>query len=124
MIAVLVGIVLFFLTAATWYLSAQGYYLPTPTSPGSAWLGSYGMDIMVGFIVLLIFSGIAYTLGLTRFFLYGLLLGACFPLQTLLPVYQGVPYFFGGAVMIGIGAVLLARFLKKYPVISAEEQEG
>jgi hypothetical protein len=115
-ISVLIGIILFFLVAATWYLSAQGYYLPQPS-----WLGSYGADILIGVIVLAIFSGIAYTLEMTRYFLYGLLLGACFPLQTLLPVYQGIPYFFSGAVMIGIGTTLLTRFLKRYPVTDAEE---
>ena len=114
--SLLIGIVLFFLVAGTWYLSAQGYYLPKPS-----WLGSYGADILIGLIVLGVFSGIAYTLEMTRFYLYGLLLGACFPLQTILPIYQGTPYFFGGAVMIGIGASLLARFLKQYPAADAEE---
>jgi hypothetical protein len=117
--AVLVGILLFALTAGTWYLSAQGYYLPKPS-----WLGSYGIDILIGILVLVIFSGIAYTLEMTRYFLYGLLLGACFPLQSLLPVYQGVPYFIVGAVMLGIGASLLARFMKTYPAVDADANTG
>ena len=117
--ALLVGIILFFLTVGTWYLSSQGYFLPTPT-----WLGSYGFDILIALVVLGIFSVMAYTLELTRFYLYGLLLGATFPLQTLLPVYQGIPYFVSGAIMIGIGAVLLARFLREYPAVAADLEEG
>ena len=117
--ALLVGIILFFLTVGTWYLSSQGYFLPTPT-----WLGSYGFDILIALVVLGIFSAMAYTLELTRFYLYGLLLGATFPLQTLLPVYQGIPYFVSGAIMIGIGAVLLARFLREYPAVAADLEEG
>ena len=117
--ALLVGIILFFLTVGTWYLSSQGYFLPTPT-----WLGSYGFDILIALVVLGIFSVMAYTLELTRFYLYGLLLGATFPLQTLLPVYQGIPYFVSGAIMIGIGAVLLVRFLREYPAVAADLEEG
>ena len=117
--ALLVGIILFFLTVGTWYLSSQGYFLPTPT-----WLGSYGFDILIALVVLGIFSVMAYTLELTRFYLYGLLLGATFPLQTLLPVYQGIPYFVSGAIMIGIGAVLLARFLREYTAVAADLEEG
>ena len=116
-ISLLIGIVLFFLVALTWHLSAQGYYLPKPS-----WLGSYGVDILIGLIVLAIFSGIAYTLEMTRFYLYGLLLGACFPFPEFFSIYRGTPYFFAGAVMIGIGAALLARFLKTYPVADAEAQ--
>jgi len=117
--ALLVGIILFFLTVGTWYLSSQGYFLPTPM-----WLGSYGFDILIALVVLGIFSAMAYTLELTRFYLYGLLLGATFPLQTLLPVYQGIPYFVSGAIMIGIGAVLLARFLREYTAVAADLEEG
>jgi hypothetical protein len=122
--SLLVGIILFLLTAGTWYLSAQGYSLPKPAFPGSAWFGGYGDDILVGLIVLAIFSGIAYTLEMTRFYLYGLLLGACFPLQSMLPVYQGTPYFFSAAVMIGIGIYLLTQFLQKYPVAGTAGEEN
>ena len=121
-VALLVGILLFFLTAGTWYLSAQGYYLPKPS-----WLGSYGFDILIGLIVLIIFSVMAYSLELTRFYLYGLMLGACFPFPEFFSIYRGTPYFIAGAVMLGIGAVLLARFLKQYPTAVADanpEGEG
>ena len=116
--SLLIGLILFFLTVGTWYLSAQGYFLSN--SQGLAWLGSYGLDILVAGIVLLIFSGIAYTMEMTRYYLYGLLLGATFPLQNLPLIYQGVPYFISGAVVIGIGIYLLSRILHKYPVIPAE----
>ena len=114
--SLLIGLVLFFLVAGTWYLSAQGYYLPKPS-----WLGSYGIDILIGLIVLVIFSGIAYTLEMSRFYLYGLLLGACFPFPEFFSIYRGIPYFIAAAVMIGIGIYLLSQFLKKYPTAYAEE---
>ena len=117
--ALLVGIMLFFLTVGTWYLSTQGYYLPSPS-----WLGSYGFDILIALVVLLIFSAMAYTLEMTRYYLYGLLLGATFPLQSLLPLYQGIPYFVSGAIIIGIGAVLLTQFLREYPAVAADAEEG
>jgi hypothetical protein len=115
-VAILITFVLVCLTAATWYLSAQGYMLPK----GSV-MGAYGFDILIGVIVLAIFGAMAYTLELSRYYFYGLLLGASFPLQTLLPVYSGFPVLAAGVVIVVVGAVLLTRFLKEFPASVEEE---
>ena len=59
----------------------------------------------------------AYSLGVTRYYLYGLLFGASMLLQgiALEGLYEGVPMLAAGAIVTIIGAVLLARFLKQYP---------
>ena len=114
-VAVLITFVLVLSTAVTWYLSAQGYMLPK----GSV-MGAYGFDILIGVIVLAIFSAMAYTLELTRYYLYGLLLGASFPLPTIFPISDGLPTLLSGVVIVSIGAVLLVRFLDKYPAVGEE----
>lgn len=115
----LIGILLLLLTTGSWVLSSRGYGLPDPP-----WLGSYGLDILVAVVVLLIFSGVAYTLEMARYYLYGILLGVTFPLQNLLPGYRGTPYFISGAVIIGIGALLLVRFLNHYPAVDEDNWWG
>ena len=115
-VAVLITSLLVFLTAGTWYLSSQGYMLPK----GSI-MGAYGFDILIGVIVLAIFSAMAYTLELTRYYFYGLLLGTSFPLPTIFPIYNGLPTLLSGVVIVGIGAFLLVRFLDKYPAADAVE---
>jgi len=118
----LITAVLVVLTALTWYLSSQGYFLPSPASPGSAWMGTYGFDILLAVIVLLIFSAMAYTLDLSRFYFYGLILGLSFPLQTLLPAYPRFPVLTAGIVIVAVGVVLLTRFLKDFPAANTYEE--
>ena len=114
----LITAVLVVLMALTWYLSAQGYFLPSP-----AWMGTYGFDILLAVIVLLIFSAMAYTLDLPRFYFYGLILGLSFPLQALLPVNPRFPVLAAGTVILAVGIVLLTRFLKKFPAVAADPAE-
>jgi len=63
----------------------------------------------------------AYTLELTRYYFYGLLLGASFPLPSIFPINNGLPSLLSGVVIVSVGAVLLVRFLAKYP--AAEQLE-
>ena len=116
-VSVLITAVLVALTVLTWYLSSQGYFLLTPS-----WLGSYGFDILIAIVVLAIFSAMAYTLELARFYFYGLILGLSFPLQTLLPVYSGFPVLAAGVIIVAVGAVLLVRFLKDFPEADTAEE--
>jgi hypothetical protein len=119
MVALLVTILLAVGMIVTWVLSARGWF---PGTPG--WLGSYGFEILVALIVLAIFWAVAYSLGLRRYYLYGILLGAGFPLQSLLTtVYEGTPFLAAGAVIAGIGIYLLTRFLKQFPA-GVEGGEG
>lgn len=112
--ALLVTTLLLALTAILWGLAGQGWFLPSPS-----WLSSYGFDIFFALVILGIFFTMAYSLGVTRYYLYGLLFGTSMLLQgiALEGTYEGVPMLVSGAIVTTIGAVLLARFLKKYPVL-------
>jgi hypothetical protein len=68
-------------------------------------------------VILGIFCTMAYSLGVTRYYLYGTLFGASLLLQgiALEGLYEGVPMLVAGAIISAIGAVLLIQFLKKYP---------
>jgi hypothetical protein len=117
MVALLITIVLAALMIATWVLSARGYFIP------SSWLGQYGFDILVALVILGIFWGIAYTLELRRYYLYGLMLAVGFPIQALLTgIYEGTPFLAAGLIITIIGAVLLNRFLKAYPVADSGQE--
>ncbi|MFN2113833.1 MAG: hypothetical protein ACK2TT_11995 [Anaerolineales bacterium] len=115
-VAFLVMIALLVLTTLTWVGLGQGIQLSFP-----AWLGGYGMEIIVALIILAIFWGMAYALEMQRYYFYGVLLAAIFPLQQLLPVYDGLPSLIAGGIITAVGAVLMARFLKQYPEVSEEE---
>ena len=118
-IAFLITSALVMLTVLTWVLSTKGYFLPTPS-----WLGAYGFDILIGVIILAIFSAMAYALELTRFYFYGFLLAFAFmdivP-ASLKDVTIQLPLGIAGLIIVAIGISLLMRFLQKYPVANAEE---
>ena len=117
-VAVLITSLLVFLTAGTWYLSSRGTMLPK----GSI-MGSYGFDIMIALVILGIFSAMAYTLQITRFYFYGLLLGFAFLDMIDIPFPNltiQVPLTVAGLVIVSVGVVLLARFLKNYPEMIEE----
>ena len=102
-----------------WILSSRGQFPNT-----SAWLGDYSIEIVVSVIVLMILvGGLAYTFGVQRYYLFGILIAACFPLQQLLPVYEGTPFLAAGGIITLCGSVILAGFLKEYPPLD-EGQEG
>jgi len=114
--ALLATLVLLALTVLTWIGIGRGiHFAPT-------WLGKYTFEILVALVVLAIFWGIAYTVELQRYYFYGVLLAAVFPLQQLLPVsvYEGVPNLAAGGIITGIGVYLMARFLKQFPEIPEE----
>ncbi|MGB2962455.1 MAG: hypothetical protein WBB69_00525 [Anaerolineales bacterium] len=113
-VALLVMVILLTLTVLTWVGVGRGIHFAPD------WWGSYTFEILVALVTLAIFWGIAYTLEMQRYYFYGVLLAACFPLQQILPIYEGVPYLAAGGIITGIGAYLLVRFLEKYP--PAEEQ--
>ena len=109
-IALLINIILAAAMIVTWALAARGWFPGTPT-----WLGQYGFEILVSLIVLFILWGIAYALDLKRYYLYGVLLAAGFPLQASLSIYEGTPWLAAGGIIFSIGIYLLIRFLNQYP---------
>ena len=121
-VVLLVTIVLFTLTVLTWVGAADGILTSLSVAQSAAWMGRYGMEIIVALVILAIFWGIAYTLELQRYYFYGVLLAAGFPLRDLIPFYEGVPYLAAGVIITGIGIYLMVQFLQKYPV--ANEEEG
>jgi len=117
-IALLINVALALAMIAIWVLAARGWFPGTPY-----WLGQYGFEILVSLIVLLIIWGIAYTLELRRYYFYGVLLAAGFPIQaSLTGIYEGAPWLVAGGIIFLIGVFLLARFLKEYPPLN-EDQE-
>ena len=116
-VALLITTILLALTAVTWGLSGQGYLFTTPT-----WLGAYGFDIFFALAILAVFCAMAYTLEMTRYYLYGLLFGTSLLLQALMPEgrYEGLPMLLSGGIIVGIGVYLLTRFLKQFPAVAEE----
>ena len=116
-VALLITTILLALTAVTWGLSGQGYLIPTPS-----WLGAYGFDIFFALAILAVFCAMAYTLEMTRYYLYGLLFGASLLLQALMQEgwYEGLPMLLAGGIIVGIGVYLLTRFLKQFPAVAEE----
>jgi hypothetical protein len=114
--ALLITTLMLAVTAVLWGLAGQGWFLPSAWNAAS-WLSSYGFDIFFALVILGIFFTMAYSLGVTRYYLYGLLFGGSLLLQgiALEGLYEGVPMVTAGAIVTIIGAVLLARFLRAYP---------
>jgi hypothetical protein len=116
-VALLITVSLALIMIAAWALAARGWFASTPL-----WLNSYGFEILVSFIVLMIMWGIAYALGLRRYYFYGLLLAAGFPIQAATSLYDGLPWLVAGGIIFLIGLYLLARFLKQYPPLDEGEE--
>ena len=76
---------------------------------------------MIGFSVLAIFSALAYSLNLTRFYLYALLLGFSFPLQAILGKNGWLPLLTSGLIITASGIFHLVRFLKNFPPVDQSE---
>lgn len=117
MVFLLITIILAVLMILTWVGSARGW---SPDFPD--WFANYGFEILVALIVLGIFWGIAYTMGLRRYYGYGVLLAAGFPLQSIISIYEGTPFLAAGAIITLVGAFLLSRFLKSYPPLDTEAE--
>lgn len=110
-VALLITIFLAAMMILTWVLSARGW---SPAFPG--WMRSYGVDILITLIVLAIFWTVAYAIHMRRYYLYGVLLAAGFPVQAILSgVYGGAAFIAAGLIITAIGVALLVRFLKQYP---------
>jgi len=101
-----------------------------------AWLGgpapavalsnvwSYQVEILVLLALIVLFSAMGYRFGVPRLYLYGWLLGGANLASVIL--YRGAPEGFNwplataAGIVLLIGAALLVRMLRKYPVRDAE----
>ena len=94
------------------------FTLATSQSGRPAWIDilfQYGM-IWIGLGAAVIGSLFAYTMGLKRLHGYGLLTLALFVSGYFLSVPFEYLLLVAGSVIIASGAVLLARFIRKYPL--------
>jgi hypothetical protein len=110
-------IFLLILTLISWLGFAHDYFRSLPPSSKWAGLADYGAEIIFTVIILGIFSALAYTLGMTRFYLYGMLLAASTLLQAMIGKYAGVLFLVSGVIITVIGVYALTQFLKKYPKV-------
>ena len=84
------------------------------------WLGValpvWAMATVIGVWFVTVFSFVAYYMDLRRFYLYGALFSGSFVL-IVLPVYPAgvVAFFVSGSLACVTGAVMLVRFLRRYP---------
>lgn len=84
----------------------------------------YTVEIVALLVQVGIFSSIGYMFGVPRLFLYGWLVGGAYLVSVML--YRGGPAVFNlplgvaAGVILLIGAGLLIRMLRKYPVQQAE----
>ena len=122
--------------AATVALLALTVGLVILTLVKPAWLGgpapavalsnvwSYQVEILVLLALIVLFSAMGYRFGIPRLYLYGWLLGGANLASVIL--YRGAPEGFNwplataAGIILLIGAALLVRMLRKYPVREAE----
>jgi hypothetical protein len=89
-------------------------------SGGPTWLRRFLVDILVLPVMVGIFSALGYLFGVARLYLYGWLLGGSNLAAAI--VYDGAPEGFNlplglaAATILTIGAALLIRFWRNYPI--------
>jgi hypothetical protein len=114
-------------TFAIMILSA-GHLLNEPTWEAlPQWVSDFDVDMVFALVIIATFSLAAYTMGLTRFYLYGVILGISNFTSTVLHVNEGVLFQWPVAVAAGIiiasGIMVLLKFRRKYP-LPMEAQDG
>ncbi len=94
------------------------------TGTSHAWARAYLVEIIVMMAVVFLFSVMAFLFGVSRLYLYGWLLGggnlASAIANRNAPDRFNLPLALSAGIILVIGAVLLVRFLHKYPVRSLE----
>jgi hypothetical protein len=115
-------------------LATFGLVLATLLSPQSIpeprwthlpeWVGDLDVDILASLAIIGLFSLMAYLSGVLRLYLYGWLIGLGNLASTALTLYAGyafnLPLVIAAGIILLIGLSLLIRFLKKYPIPTAE----
>lgn len=107
------GVVVLTLRDSSWI----GALIP---SSGPIWLRRFMVDILVVLVMVGIFGTLGYLFGVTRLYLYGWLLGLSNLAAAI--IYDGAPEGFNvplgtaAGVILAIGATLVVRFVRDYPV--------
>ena len=85
-------------------------------------LGNYIFEIGIGVWLAIIIAVIGYFSENNRVLYYSVFIGASFTASMLAD--SALPFILVGAIMFAIGAMILSRFLKHYPVVKVESHEG
>lgn len=94
---------------------------PNRISPQlSAWLSDYYL-LLFGSIAALCFAVVAWLTGITRLYVYALLIIFIFSAGTWLEVHPSVYVVSTGALIEGVGIYLLISFMRNYPIEAAHE---
>jgi hypothetical protein len=92
------------------------------------WFSDFDVDLFFALIIVGLFSLIAYTTGVSRFYLHGLLLGVGNFATTILLAYNDVkfgwPIALAGLMIAIIGISVLIKFLQEYPLPAEEAADG
>ena len=92
------------------------------------WFSDFDIDLVFALIIIGIFGLIAYFTGIARFYLHGVLLGVGNFATTVLHRYSdiqfGWPIALAGLIIAAIGVVVLVKFIRNYPLPSAEVTDG
>jgi hypothetical protein len=122
--AVMVTFALVIAVLATWYLSAENIFQEPTWDRLPKWVTVFDVDIFFSLLTIALFSVLAYSFALPRFYLYGLLIGLGNLFSTILLVYRSItfqyPLAIAGLAILGIGVFLLIRFMRTYPIRSVE----
>jgi len=92
------------------------------------WVSDFDVDLLFALLITAFFCLIAYTTGLRRFYLHGVLLGVSNFMTTIWLAYSDVkfgwPLALSGLLIAAIGVSVLVRFIQGYPVSGEETIDG
>jgi len=95
----------------------------TNSMPGwlDIWMGDHFLAAFGGMLALLV-AVAAYIVGVRRYYFFAALTLIAFILASILRPndMEGIPILIAGGIILISGAVILARFLRKYPLPSQE----
>ncbi|MFC2033193.1 hypothetical protein ACFLUB_01545 [Chloroflexota bacterium] len=82
-----------------------------------AWMGNYFLAALGGMIALLV-AAAANVVGVWRYYIYAALTFIAYSLASILRPndMEAIPILIAGGIILISGAVILARFLRKYPL--------
>jgi len=88
------------------------------------WVSDFDVDLFFVVVIIAMFSLIAYTMRVPRYYLYGVLMAAGTFISTVLSVYRGMEYQYpmliAGITIMLVGLFVFARFMKAHPVLQEE----
>jgi hypothetical protein len=111
-------------TISLWLASAKNWISEPVYKNLPQWITDFDVDLIFAVVMVAVFSQAAYVIGLSRFYLYGILLGVGNFVSAAFLVYEDVKFQWpvaiaGGTIML-VGGWVFAKFLRDY-TISTEE---